>query len=310
MYQIILIGILFLITIYLLYQNYTIQKEIFKIKNSFDELNNFLDLSIKKTKPKVLDTLSEINTTSITDNIITYSNDVRRVKEDSSNTSDNNQKLINNIMNKLDKNNNDIDLKNEVDDCETDDECDDDCEDDSEIVDSEIDNTSTIEDECEDLEKIEFFNKEDNNLTSVIENIKSSISNSLNNEQISVKSDDLNQPIDQSADQQIEIPKNQLEDQPIKQLEDQPIKQLEDQPIKQLEDQPIKQLEDQQINQPVDQPINENINIRETYTVDDLKKMTIINIKDIARKFKIILSISGKSKTKDQLIQNIIELNN
>jgi hypothetical protein len=302
MYQIILIGILFLITIYLLYQNYTIQKEIFKIKNSFDELNNFLDLSIKKTKPKVLDTLSEINTTSITDNIITYSNDVRRVKEDSSNTSDNNQKLINNIMNKLDKNNNIIDLKNEVDDCETDDECDDDCEDDSEIVDSEIDNTSTIEDEWEDLEKIEFFNKEDNNLTSVIENIKSSISNSLNNEQISVKSDDLNQPIDQSDDQQIEIPKNQLEDQPIKQLEDQQIKQLEDQPIKQLEDQPIKQLEDQQIN--------ENINIRETYTVDDLKKMTIINIKDIARKYKIILSISGKSKTKDQLIQNIIELNN
>jgi len=294
MYQIILIGILFLITIYLLYQNYTIQKEIFKIKNSFDELNNFLDLSIKKTKPKVLDTLSEINTTSITDNIITYSNDVRRVKEDSSNTSDNNQKLINNIMNKLDKNNNVIDLKNEVDDCETDDECDDDCEDDSEIVDSEIDNTSTIEDECEDLEKIEFFNKEDNNLTSVIENIKSSISNSLNNEQISVKSDDLNQPIDQSDDQQIEIPKNQLEDQSINQLEDQSINQLED----------------QQINQPVDQPINENINIRETYTVDDLKKMTIINIKDIARKFKIILSISGKSKTKDQLIQNIIELKN
>ena len=286
MYQIILIGILFLITIYLLYQNYTIQKEIFKIKNSFDELNNFLDLSIKKTKPKVLDTLSEINTTSITDNIITYSNDVRRVKEDSSNTSDNNQKLINNIMNKLDKNNNIIDLKNEVDDCETDDECDDDCEDDSEIVDSEIDNTSTIEDECEDLEKIEFFNKEDNNLTSVIENIKSSISNSLNNEQISVKSDDLNQPIDQSDDKQIDIPKNQLEDQPKNQLED------------------------QQINQPVDQPINENINIRETYTVDDLKKMTIINIKDIARKYKIILSISGKSKTKDQLIQNIIELNN
>jgi hypothetical protein len=294
MYQIILIGILFLITIYLLYQNYTIQKEIFKIKNSFDELNNFLDLSIKKTKPKVLDTLSEINTTSITDNIITYSNDVRRVKEDSSNTSDNNQKLINNIMNKLDKNNNVIDLKNEVDDCETDDECDDDCEDDSEIVDSEIDNTSTIEDECEDLEKIEFFNKEDNNLTSVIENIKSSISNSLNNEQISVKSDDLNQPIDQSDDKQIDIPKNQLEDQPINQLEDQQINQLED----------------QQINQPVDQPINENINIRETYTVDDLKKMTIIKIKDIARKFKIILSISGKSKTKDQLIQNIIELKN
>jgi len=294
MYQIILIGILFLITIYLLYQNYTIHKEIFKIKNSFDELNNFLDLSIKKTKPKVLDTLSEINTTSITDNIITYSNDVRRVKEDSSNTSDNNQKLINNIMNKLDKDNNDIDLKNEVDDCESDDECDDDCEDDSEIVDSEIDNTSTIEDECEDLEKIEFFNKEDNNLTSVIENIKSSISNSLNNEQISEKLDDLNQPIDQSDDKQIDIPKNQHEDQSINQLEDQSINQLED----------------QQINQPVDQPINENINIRETYTVDDLKKMTIIKIKDIARKFKIILSISGKSKTKDQLIQNIIELKN
>jgi hypothetical protein len=80
MYQLILIVVLFLIVLYLLYQNYTIQREIYKIKNSFDELNNFLDLSIKKTKPKVLDTLSSINTTDITDNIITYSNDVKRVK--------------------------------------------------------------------------------------------------------------------------------------------------------------------------------------------------------------------------------------
>ena len=80
MYQIILLVILFLIVIYLLYQNYLIQKEIYKIKNSFDELNNFLDISIKKTKPKVLDTLSSINTNDITDGIVTYSNDVKRVK--------------------------------------------------------------------------------------------------------------------------------------------------------------------------------------------------------------------------------------
>jgi len=65
---------------YLLYQTYNIQREIYKIKNSFDELNNFLDLSIKKSKPKVLDTLSSINTTDITDNIVTYSNDVRKMK--------------------------------------------------------------------------------------------------------------------------------------------------------------------------------------------------------------------------------------
>ena len=62
MYQIILLVVLSLVVIYLLYQNYVIQKEIYKIKNSFDELNNFLDLSIKKTKPKVLDTLSSIKT--------------------------------------------------------------------------------------------------------------------------------------------------------------------------------------------------------------------------------------------------------
>ena len=80
MYQIILLVVLSLVVIYLLYQNYVIQKEIYKIKNSFDELNNFLDLSIKKTKPKVLDTLSSIKTNDITDNIVTYSNDVKRVK--------------------------------------------------------------------------------------------------------------------------------------------------------------------------------------------------------------------------------------
>ena len=79
MYHKILLAILFLIVIYLLYQNYNIQREIYKIKNSFEELNNFLDLSIKKSKPKVLDTLSSINTTDITDNIVTYSNDVKKI---------------------------------------------------------------------------------------------------------------------------------------------------------------------------------------------------------------------------------------
>ena len=90
MYQIILLVILFLIVIYLLYQNYLIQKEIYKIKNSFDELNNFLDLSIKKTKPKVLDTLSSINTNDITDGMITYSNDVKRVKVETTANSEKN----------------------------------------------------------------------------------------------------------------------------------------------------------------------------------------------------------------------------
>jgi hypothetical protein len=108
MYQIILLAILFLIVIYLLYQNYTIQREIYKIKNSFDELNNFLDLSIKKTKPKVLDTLSSINTTDITDNMITYSNDVRRVKVETTINSDENK------INKLVIPNNNVVEANEI----------------------------------------------------------------------------------------------------------------------------------------------------------------------------------------------------
>jgi len=94
MYQIILLVILFLIVIYLLYQNYLIQKEIYKIKNSFDELNNFLDISIKKTKPKVLDTLSSINTNDITDGIVTYSNDVKRVKVETTINSEAKNKIV------------------------------------------------------------------------------------------------------------------------------------------------------------------------------------------------------------------------
>ena len=104
MYQTILLAILFLVVIYLLYQNYSIQREIYKIKNSFDELNNFLDLSIKKTKPKVLDTLSSINTTDITDNVITYSNDVRRVKVETTINSDEN-KIKNSILEVKEQNN-------------------------------------------------------------------------------------------------------------------------------------------------------------------------------------------------------------
>jgi len=110
MYQTILLAILFLIVIYLLYQNYSIQREIYKIKNSFDELNNFLDLSIKKSKPKVLDTLSSINTTDITDNVITYSNDVRRVKVETTINSDENKKIINQKINT--KNNDDLIIEN------------------------------------------------------------------------------------------------------------------------------------------------------------------------------------------------------
>ena len=121
MYQTILLAILFLIVIYLLYQNYSIQREIYKIKNSFDELNNFLDLSIKKSKPKVLDTLSSINTTDITDNVITYSNDVRRVKVETTINSDENKKIINQKINTknndnliIENNQNNIDYGDEV----------------------------------------------------------------------------------------------------------------------------------------------------------------------------------------------------
>jgi len=183
MYQLILIVVLFLIVMYLLYQNYTIQREIYKIKNSFDELNNFLDLSIKKTKPKVLDTLSSINTTDITDNIITYSNDVKRAKIETSANSETNKdenkskkivpskntndlKVIQEKINLIKLNKNTKNEENKEDDDEDDGEDDEDDKDDEEDDDEEGEGEDDEEDEGEEdgENEIEII-KDINNLT-------------------------------------------------------------------------------------------------------------------------------------------------
>jgi len=179
MYQLILIVVLFLIVMYLLYQNYTIQREIYKIKNSFDELNNFLDLSIKKTKPKVLDTLSSINTTDITDNIITYSNDVKRAKIETSANSETNKdenkskkivpskntndlKVIQEKINLIKLNKNTKNEENKEDDDEDDGEDDEDDEDDEDNEEGEGEDDE--EDEEDGENEIEII-KDINNLT-------------------------------------------------------------------------------------------------------------------------------------------------
>ena len=45
----------------------------------------------------------------------------------------------------------------------------------------------------------------------------------------------------------------------------------------------------------------------EVYSIEKLNKMTINNIKDIAKKLKVVLSVSGKAKNKEQLIKDILQ---
>jgi hypothetical protein len=324
MYQTILLAILFLIVIYLLYQNYSIQREIYKIKNSFDELNNFLDLSIKKTKPKVLDTLSSINTTDITDNVITYSNDVRRVKVETTINSDEN-KIKNSILEVKEQNNHYIiennnefnekpQLQNnnddDVQDYENEDdnvEEDDDVEEEDDVEEDEEDKEDDEEDEEEDdeeeedddddddlnFEDINELDKsidEDNNERqdirhNVLNNIKKSINNQLNDDENNIKIiKDVNEP-DSDSDSDIEIEKIGMND----------------------EDKQVNNIElklDADVSEKQDNKIEINT---EVYSIEKLNKMTINNIKDIAKKLKVVLSVSGKAKNKEQLIKDILQ---
>jgi len=43
------------------------------------------------------------------------------------------------------------------------------------------------------------------------------------------------------------------------------------------------------------------------HTLDELNKMTIINIKEIAKQLNILLSVSGKTKNKATLINDILQ---
>lgn len=305
MYQIILLVILFLIVIYLLYQNYTIQKEIYKIKNSFDELNNFLDLSIKKTKPKVLDTLSSINTTDITDNVITYSNDVKRVKvettinsEDKIKEDDNsNFQIINN--NQLLNENNLDQLNQGFVESNSDDEIEDGEQMEEEEMDEEEMDEEEIDEEDEEMDENEIIgtDNEDNDKTIVplvtqeteleTENTSESRIEDVNKLVNNIKNSINNEIKETETNKQNET-KNDIETNDTKQSE---------------EKKDITKTEEININ------LNNNQSPKETYTKEVLQKRRINSIKQIAKKFNIVLSVNGKAKSKDDLIRDIVSKN-
>jgi len=65
----------------------------------------------------------------------------------------------------------------------------------------------------------------------------------------------------------------------------------------------LKNIEEKSNDLNLNEPISE---IKESYSVDELNKMNINIIKTIAKKCKVILSVSGKAKNKEQLINEII----
>ena len=336
MYQTILLAILFLVVIYLLYQNYSIQREIYKIKNSFDELNNFLDLSIKKTKPKVLDTLSSINTTDITDNVITYSNDVRRVKVETTINSDEN-KLKNPIIEANEQNNHyniehveqnikqnnamnteatseenineieDFNLNDEdiiknydedsddenSDDENSDDEDSEDIDDDEEDSDDEEDNDDELEEDA--INNILKLDEKDND-----NELEEDAINNILNLGEKIKSNEIEES-EESEDKRQDRRDNILNNIKLSINNELKNNNSEEKMIEKSEVEKI------QIKQESETKSNNIEEINEEYSSEKLNKMTINNIKEIAKKFKVVLSISGKAKNKDQLIKDILQ---
>jgi len=294
MYQIIIFGLLFLIVMYLLYQTYNIQREIYKIKNSFDELNNFLDLSIKKSKPKVLDTLSSINTTDITDNIVTYSNDVRKMKPEAT----------------IESHDQNVD--------------------DDQPVESRI---QVVQDSDSD-DGLGSFNMK------IFNNIKSSINTQLSetSEKSSSKSSSKSShksssksshKSSKSESQKSDSPKS---DSPkaISMSESSPVNvnvvetnvavvnadavkvvSSEKSPTKVVSnsESPTKVVSNSESPTKVvsNSESSKSVNELPKHTLDDLNKMTIINIKEIAKQLNILLSVSGKTKNKATLINDILQ---
>jgi hypothetical protein len=299
MYQIILLVVLSLVVIYLLYQNYVIQKEIYKIKNSFDELNNFLDLSIKKTKPKVLDTLSSIKTNDITDNIVTYSNDVKRVKVETTINSEeqlnmkNQYNLQKNEQPELKEINEDEDEEEEEEDEDEDEEEE---EDENEEVEEEVEEQEEDELEDEDTEELnEAFEIEDdatsedeleNELEDELEddvldknnNVETGINNTLNN-------------IKDAINQELNLEVNENE-------------KNEDEKNEDEKNEDEKNEDEKDKIDPVMNEIHKN-----QYSIGKLQKLNVNAIKEIAKNLNIVLSTNGKQKTKEQFIKDILAKN-
>ena len=66
------------------------------------------------------------------------------------------------------------------------------------------------------------------------------------------------------------------------------------------------ELKESQVDIILDANVIEN-NVEEVYSIDKLNKMTINKIKEIAKKLKVFLSVSGKAKNKEQLIKDILQ---
>jgi len=302
MYQIILLVVLSLVVIYLLYQNYVIQKEIYKIKNSFDELNNFLDLSIKKTKPKVLDTLSSIKTNDITDNIVTYSNDVKRVKVETTINSEEQLNMKNQYN--LQKNKQvELKINEEGEEIEEDEEADEEIEDDADGEDGEEDDDEGDEEEDdeegdEDTEELnEAFEIEDdetsedeleNELENELEddvldknnNVETGISNTLNN-------------IKDAIRQELNLDEVEKGEEGEK-----------DEGEKNEEGEKGEGEKGEGEKDEVAPVVNETH--KNQYSIGKLQKLNVIAIKEIAKNLNIVLSMNGKQKTKEQFIKDIL----
>jgi len=295
MYQIILLVVLSLVVIYLLYQNYVIQKEIYKIKNSFDELNNFLDLSIKKTKPKVLDTLSSIKTNDITDNIVTYSNDVKRVKVETTINSEEQLNMKNQynlqknkqVELKINEEGEEIEEDEEADeeDGEEDDEEGDEEEEDDEEGDEdteelneafEIEDDETSEDELEN----ELENELEDDVLDKNNNVETGISNTLNN-------------IKDAIRQELNLDEVEKGEEGEK-----------DEGEKNEEGENGEGEKDEGEKGEVEPVVNETH--KNQYSIGKLQKLNVIAIKEIAKNLNIVLSTNGKQKTKEQFIKDIL----
>jgi hypothetical protein len=295
MYQIILLVVLSLVVIYLLYQNYVIQKEIYKIKNSFDELNNFLDLSIKKTKPKVLDTLSSIKTNDITDNIVTYSNDVKRVKVETTINSEEQLNMKNQynlqknkqVELKINEEGEEIEEDEEADeeDGEEDDEEGDEEEEDDEEGDEdteelneafEIEDDETSEDELEN----ELENELEDDVLDKNNNVETGISNTLNN-------------IKDAIRQELNLDEVEKGEEGEK-----------DEGEKNEEGENGEGEKDEGEKGEVEPVVNETH--KNQYSIGKLQKLNVIAIKEIAKNLNIVLSMNGKQKTKEQFIKDIL----
>jgi len=301
MYHKILLALLFLIVIYLLYQNYNIQREIYKIKNSFEELNNFLDLSIKKSKPKVLDTLSSINTADITDNIVTYSNDVKRVQPEATVNSEEHvvDAAHENNENKENEHNQEIEIVH------LQDSSDNDMGSFNLRVFNNIKNSLVTQ--LNTSSPNEEVNKDTNNLV-VLSPRDSDTSESASSESASSKSASSKSASSKSASSKSVSSKSVSSKSASPKKIDAPvIKMVELSPKTSPKTSPTKSATQSPTQSPTKilESVSKDIN-KKIYTGEELNKLTIINIKEIAKQLNIVLSVTGKLKNKATLISDIL----